>query len=535
MYKKLGRWPGIISNKTKQLTKQLLEKDFRIVRNGLGEEETTDVVDHLNVPLDNSESVPAESLRLLIDRMITDVGQIAAGIKVKAEAEAQEEAVKIIDLAKQGAADIKKSVEVAAGQEAEEVLSALNGKIDITEEEGRKKARQYLLKVRQEIETEVREEYRRTHSRLLYSLLSTANDSTVSPFPTDVKEQEVVADRKDKKSAWVEEKAREEEKMARAARHLAEEEAKKAAKAEEKARDEEAKKAETARKQAENKLKEAARAEKKAMDEEAKKAEAARKQAENELKEAAKAEEKAKAEEAKKALKESKLAGKESRRIVVPEAEDTTASGGNMAQPEKPAVSETEPGAGKGSAEGTTEQKDTPDTEEPAPVQKREQVNEAVVEKPASEEREGQPADNEPITEKQASDQTTEDATPTEPDEPVLAQTVNEPIQPESVDLTLEQMVAQVARPEDDEKSTSSDGKAVSKQKRPSANEPAIGKTAVEPPPPLDPKAIFGGEVELAISVPVDPVAVSKLYNQLQSTPDMKILYTRGSWDRGTT
>ncbi|MEE8419086.1 MAG: hypothetical protein V3S02_03130, partial [Dehalococcoidales bacterium] len=47
--------------------------------------------------------------------------------------------------------------------------------------------------------------------------------------------------------------------------------------------------------------------------------------------------------------------------------------------------------------------------------------------------------------------------------------------------------------------------------------------------------AIFGGEVELAISVPVDPVAVSKLYNQLQSTPDMKILYTRGSWDRGTT
>ena len=30
-------------------------------------------------------------------------------------------------------------------------------------------------------------------------------------------------------------------------------------------------------------------------------------------------------------------------------------------------------------------------------------------------------------------------------------------------------------------------------------------------------------------------MAVSKLYNYLQTTPDLKILYTKGSWDRGTT
>ena len=35
--------------------------------------------------------------------------------------------------------------------------------------------------------------------------------------------------------------------------------------------------------------------------------------------------------------------------------------------------------------------------------------------------------------------------------------------------------------------------------------------------------------------MPVDPASVSKLYNYLQMTPEIKILYTRGSWDRGTT
>ena len=51
---------------------------------------------------------------------------------------------------------------------------------------------------------------------------------------------------------------------------------------------------------------------------------------------------------------------------------------------------------------------------------------------------------------------------------------------------------------------------------------------------PMDSTAIFNGDVELAVTVPVDPVAVSRLYNKLQSTPDMKILYTSGSWDKGT-
>ncbi|MEK7354017.1 MAG: hypothetical protein AABZ77_05885, partial [Chloroflexota bacterium] len=51
----------------------------------------------------------------------------------------------------------------------------------------------------------------------------------------------------------------------------------------------------------------------------------------------------------------------------------------------------------------------------------------------------------------------------------------------------------------------------------------------------LNPEANYDGEIELAIAVPVDPAAVSKLYNYLRATPDMKVLYTEGSADRGTT
>jgi hypothetical protein len=68
----------------------------------------------------------------------------------------------------------------------------------------------------------------------------------------------------------------------------------------------------------------------------------------------------------------------------------------------------------------------------------------------------------------------------------------------------------------------------------PSAEEEAEDK---EPSPAaieLDREAMYSEDIELAIAVPVDLVAVSKLYNNLQTNPEIKILYTRGSWDRGT-
>lgn len=46
---------------------------------------------------------------------------------------------------------------------------------------------------------------------------------------------------------------------------------------------------------------------------------------------------------------------------------------------------------------------------------------------------------------------------------------------------------------------------------------------------------LYTGEVELTITKPVDPKMVSKLYNYLQTTPEIKLVHTTGSWDRGTT
>ncbi len=51
----------------------------------------------------------------------------------------------------------------------------------------------------------------------------------------------------------------------------------------------------------------------------------------------------------------------------------------------------------------------------------------------------------------------------------------------------------------------------------------------------LDSKTLYTGEVELVIASPVELKIVTKLYNYLQTVPELKILYTRGSWDRGTT
>jgi len=49
-----------------------------------------------------------------------------------------------------------------------------------------------------------------------------------------------------------------------------------------------------------------------------------------------------------------------------------------------------------------------------------------------------------------------------------------------------------------------------------------------------DSKALYSGEVELVIPMPVELKLVSKLYNYLQTIPELKILHTRGSWDQGT-
>ena len=51
----------------------------------------------------------------------------------------------------------------------------------------------------------------------------------------------------------------------------------------------------------------------------------------------------------------------------------------------------------------------------------------------------------------------------------------------------------------------------------------------------LDRQALYTGEVELVIAPPTEIKLVTKLFNYLQTIPELKVLYTRGSWDQGTT
>ncbi|MFC1990229.1 hypothetical protein ACFLVW_06745, partial [Chloroflexota bacterium] len=51
----------------------------------------------------------------------------------------------------------------------------------------------------------------------------------------------------------------------------------------------------------------------------------------------------------------------------------------------------------------------------------------------------------------------------------------------------------------------------------------------------LDSQTLYAGEVELTIASQAELQLVARLYNYLQTIPELKILYTKGSWDKGTT
>ncbi|MFC1981901.1 hypothetical protein ACFLUN_00325 [Chloroflexota bacterium] len=76
------------------------------------------------------------------------------------------------------------------------------------------------------------------------------------------------------------------------------------------------------------------------------------------------------------------------------------------------------------------------------------------------------------------------------------------------------------------------------KPKEKKVKEPArIKEEKVEKTTPLKPDSQdpYDGEVELTIATPVELKLVSRLYNYLQTIPELRVLYTRGSWDQGTT
>jgi hypothetical protein len=69
----------------------------------------------------------------------------------------------------------------------------------------------------------------------------------------------------------------------------------------------------------------------------------------------------------------------------------------------------------------------------------------------------------------------------------------------------------------------------------PETRAPEEGEDIGREPTEEERNAIFSGEVHLSLSPPLDVAAVSRLHSLLLSNPELKILRTVGSWQRGTT
>ena len=150
-------------------TRLLREREFKPVKKGPDEEQVVDFVNGLVAQY-------GASLDPLLETTVTNAEQLAASIKMKARAEAEAEAERIISQAKQEVQEIKLSAEIAAEaklateKKAEDILSTVRRKTEIIETEAKQRTLLYLLRAREEIEKQIREDYKRAYSRLSSSL-----------------------------------------------------------------------------------------------------------------------------------------------------------------------------------------------------------------------------------------------------------------------------------------------------------------------------------------------------------------------------
>ena len=132
------KWLVQRSEKNKQKTRKLRQREF------------SDLVVRDSAP----QQVTADLLSSLLKTAIADAEEIVASIKMRAQAEAEAEATRIVAQVKLEAQEIQDGAEKAAQKQAEEIISAANRKAEIIVEEARQKALQYIAS-REKIEEPV--------------------------------------------------------------------------------------------------------------------------------------------------------------------------------------------------------------------------------------------------------------------------------------------------------------------------------------------------------------------------------------------
>ena len=158
------------------LKKQLWGKEFDIVAEGLAEEQVTEFVGNL---MNRCRALEEQqkyflSLGSLTEKAAIEGDKAAEDIKARAKTEAAAEAARIIAQANQKTqemmAEAKKVAREITAQEVQNIIHAALRKAGIIELQAKQQAQLFLLRSREAIENDLKEEVKGAYHRLLSAL-----------------------------------------------------------------------------------------------------------------------------------------------------------------------------------------------------------------------------------------------------------------------------------------------------------------------------------------------------------------------------
>ena len=145
------------------------------------------------------------------------------------------------------------------------------------------------------------------------------------------------------------------------------------------------------------------------------------------------------------------------------------------------------------------------------PAQKETAEGTAAIAEPVAEEEVAEPA---PAPEEVVTEEEKPEPLESQVEEPVAEEAMSPPEAPAVVEPT-----AEAIEP----------GKADKKRETVAKEAPEVVLTKEES------QSLYTGEVEIKVEVPIEPTMVAKLYDYLQTTPEIKFVRTAGSWNKGST
>lgn len=156
--------------------KQLWGKDFDLVDEGLSEEQVAEFMNDLigKCRVLEEQQKYFLSLGSLTERAAIEADKAAAATKARIKSGAEAEAARIIAEANQRSQEMmteaKRAAQETTQQEVQNILEAVLRKAAITELQAKQQAQLFLIRSREAIEGDLREEVKEAYNRILYGL-----------------------------------------------------------------------------------------------------------------------------------------------------------------------------------------------------------------------------------------------------------------------------------------------------------------------------------------------------------------------------